>query len=155
VREYSDEELLNIIKEQGGDPQNCNGKRTRWSGHRHPRPGKVTFPGDRDLRKSWVRQARRASRYRASRLGPSFLASLADLGAGRCATLSGIALKTSQAGNEPTASQKRTEPRSGPRRPRFYVLADLWLLLRGYHPLPSVSRGRYCSCPLTIRGQGS
>ena len=53
MTEYGDEELLNIIEEQGGDPpQNCNGKRTRRSGQEHPRPGRATFPGDRGLRKS-------------------------------------------------------------------------------------------------------
>jgi hypothetical protein len=119
VTEYSDEGLLNMIKEQGGDPPELQRQADEAVRERAPTAREGDLPGDRDLRKSWARLARRESRYRASRWGLSFLASLADLGAVRCAKLSGIALKTSQAGNEPTASQERPEPRSEPGGPAF------------------------------------
>jgi hypothetical protein len=152
VTEYSDEELLNIIKEQGGDPAELQRQADEAVRAQAPEVREGDLPGDRGLRKSWARQVRRASRYRARRLGLSSLASLADLGAGRCPKLSGIALKTSQAGNEPTVSQKRPRPRRTPAR---LLCARGRSVPPAWRPPPSLGQ----SCPptvlLSVIGRGS
>src|SRR5215207_8983097 len=63
--EYTNQELQDILTEQGRDPTELRKQADEAARAQAPTPGKATFPGDLSPRKSWTRQAHRVSRWRA------------------------------------------------------------------------------------------